>query len=119
MGFTPSELRVFRALKTPAGIQRFLDDIPYHLAGTAWAQHRGVEQVEVRADDGPWQAAQLATEVNLDTWRMWWTEVELPAGVHQVFCRATDKSGYTQTDMRAGTVPDGATGWHTRDFSCT
>ena len=39
------------------------------LAGTAWAQHTGVERVEVRADDGPWLPAQLATEVNLDTWR--------------------------------------------------
>jgi hypothetical protein len=35
--FTPSELRVLRAFKSPAGIQRFLDDIPYHLAGTAWS----------------------------------------------------------------------------------
>jgi hypothetical protein len=35
--FTPSELRVLRALKSPAGIQRFLDAIPYHLAGTAWS----------------------------------------------------------------------------------
>jgi len=34
---TPSELRKLRALKTPAGIQRFLDEIPYHLAGTAWS----------------------------------------------------------------------------------
>ena len=37
LGFTLSELRTFRALKTPAGIQRFLDDLPYHLAGTAWS----------------------------------------------------------------------------------
>jgi hypothetical protein len=36
-GFTPAELRKLRALKTPAGIQRFLDDLPYHLAGTAWS----------------------------------------------------------------------------------
>jgi hypothetical protein len=35
--FTLSELRAIRALKTPAGIQRYLDDIPYHLAGTAWS----------------------------------------------------------------------------------
>jgi len=35
--FTPAELRQLRALKTPAGIQRFLDAIPYHLAGTAWS----------------------------------------------------------------------------------
>src|SRR3954467_8144267 len=36
-GFTSSELRTLRALKTPAGVQRFLDEIPYHLAGTAWS----------------------------------------------------------------------------------
>jgi hypothetical protein len=35
--FSSSELRALRALKSPAGIQRFLDDIPYHLAGTAWS----------------------------------------------------------------------------------
>jgi hypothetical protein len=35
--FTAAELRTLRALKTPVGIQRFLDDVPYHLAGTAWS----------------------------------------------------------------------------------
>ncbi|MDQ2825242.1 MAG: hypothetical protein M3R29_07325 [Verrucomicrobiota bacterium] len=30
-GFTPSELRTLRALKTPGGVQRFLDDLPYNL----------------------------------------------------------------------------------------
>jgi hypothetical protein len=34
-GFSPSELRKLRALKTPAGVQRFLDDLPYNLAYTA------------------------------------------------------------------------------------
>jgi len=33
--FTSSELRTLRALKTPAGIQRFLDDLPYNLSYTA------------------------------------------------------------------------------------
>src|SRR5262249_3034709 len=32
---TPSELRRLRALKTPAGIQKFLDDLPYNLSFTA------------------------------------------------------------------------------------
>ncbi|MFD8500772.1 molybdopterin-dependent oxidoreductase [Amycolatopsis sp. NPDC059657] len=82
------------------------------ISGVAWAQHTGIAKVEVRVDQGPWQETTLSREVNLDTWRMWWTEVRIPKGVHQVFCRATDKSGYTQTDARAGTVPDGATGWH-------
>ena len=36
-GFTASELRTLRALKTPHGIQRFIDALPYHLAGTSWS----------------------------------------------------------------------------------
>jgi DMSO/TMAO reductase YedYZ molybdopterin-dependent catalytic subunit len=82
------------------------------LAGTAWAQHTGVAKVEVRADDGPWQTAQLATEVNLDTWRMWRAELDLPPGRHVLQCRATDRSGATQPEQRTSPVPDGATGWH-------
>jgi hypothetical protein len=35
--FTPAELRKLRSLKDPYGIQRFLDDMPYHLADTAWS----------------------------------------------------------------------------------
>jgi hypothetical protein len=36
-GFAPAELRKLRALKTPHGIQRALDDMPYHLADSAWS----------------------------------------------------------------------------------
>src|SRR2546421_8770956 len=36
-GFSPVELRKLRALKTPAGVQSFLDSLPYHLADTAWS----------------------------------------------------------------------------------
>lgn len=38
--FTPVELRKLRSLKTPHGIQRLLDDMPYHLATTAWSPRR-------------------------------------------------------------------------------
>jgi hypothetical protein len=38
--FTPAELRKLRSLKTPHGIQRFLDDMPYHLADSAWSPRR-------------------------------------------------------------------------------
>ena len=34
-GFSRAELRSLRALKTPAGIQRFLDELPYNLGYTA------------------------------------------------------------------------------------
>ncbi len=39
-GFATAELRRLRALKTPHGIQRFLDELDYHLADTAWSPRR-------------------------------------------------------------------------------
>jgi len=38
--FTPAELRKLRSLKDPYGIQRYLDDMPYHLEDTAWSPRR-------------------------------------------------------------------------------
>lgn len=38
--FTASELRRLRSLKSPAGIQRFLDDMPYHMGRTSWSPRR-------------------------------------------------------------------------------
>jgi len=39
-GFTSAELRTLRALKSPAGIQRFLDELPYNLSFTARSPQR-------------------------------------------------------------------------------
>ncbi|MBI3121329.1 MAG: hypothetical protein HYZ03_03505 [candidate division NC10 bacterium] len=39
-GFTRQELRSLRALRSPVGIQRALDKMPYHLAKTAWSPRR-------------------------------------------------------------------------------
>jgi hypothetical protein len=35
--FTPQELRRLSSLKTPQLVQRFLEDLPYHHANTAWS----------------------------------------------------------------------------------
>jgi DMSO/TMAO reductase YedYZ molybdopterin-dependent catalytic subunit len=87
------------------------------VAGVAWAQTRGISKVEVRADGGPWVTAEPATEVSRDTWRMWRVDLDLRPGNHTVECRATDSTGYTQTDARVPVVPDGATGWHSTTFT--
>src|SRR5215212_11830433 len=50
--FTPAELRRFRALKTPAGIQRFVDAMPYHLAGTAWSPRRVLQEKTAHCLEG-------------------------------------------------------------------
>src|SRR5580765_1331409 len=38
--FTPAELRKLRSFKDAYGVQRFLNDMPYHLADTAWSPRR-------------------------------------------------------------------------------
>ncbi|MGW0783383.1 molybdopterin-dependent oxidoreductase [Streptomyces sp. NPDC002913] len=82
------------------------------VAGVAWAQHRGIARVEVRVDGGAWHTARLAAEAGRDTWRPWVWEWPATTGHHTLEVRATDRTGATQTDERVGTVPDGATGWH-------
>ncbi|MFD4030842.1 molybdopterin-dependent oxidoreductase [Streptomyces sp. NPDC058637] len=82
------------------------------IAGVAWAQHRGIARVEVRVDGGEWHTARLAAEAGRDTWRQWVWEWPATTGHHTLEVRATDRTGATQTDKRVGTVPDGATGWH-------
>ena len=39
-GFTRRELRSLQALRSPVGVQRALDAMPYHLATTAWSPRR-------------------------------------------------------------------------------
>ena len=88
------------------------------LAGIAWAQTRGIDKVEVRLDDtGPWQPAQLSTQVNTETWRMWRHDIALAPGLHSVQCRATDATGVTQTPDPAPPIPDGAAGWPKISFT--
>ncbi len=82
------------------------------VAGVAWAQHRGIRRVEVRVDGGPWQEARLGAADGVDTWRQWVWTWEATAGLHTLEVRAVDGTGAVQTGVRAGTVPDGATGWH-------
>ncbi|MFG2242019.1 sulfite oxidase [Streptomyces sp. NPDC048734] len=82
------------------------------VAGVAWAQHRGIDKVEVRVDDGPWQEARLAAEGSRDTWRQWSFPWQATKGGHTLTVRATDRTGAVQTDTRTRTVPDGADGRH-------
>ncbi|MFD9789365.1 sulfite oxidase [Streptomyces sp. NPDC059070] len=82
------------------------------VAGVAWAQHRGVDRVEVRVDEGPWMTADLAAEDTADTWRQWSLPWKATSGGHTLTVRATDRTGQVQTDRRTPTIPDGASGWH-------
>jgi DMSO/TMAO reductase YedYZ molybdopterin-dependent catalytic subunit len=85
---------------------------PVPVAGTAWAQHRGIEAVEVRVDDGPWQRARLGAVPSTDTWRQWMWQWDATPGEHRLQARAIDGEGEIQIEEQAPPAPDGATGWH-------
>jgi len=51
-GFTPAELRKLRRLKDPYGIQKFLDDMPYHLEHTAWSPRRVLRENTAHCFEG-------------------------------------------------------------------
>lgn len=82
------------------------------VAGTAWAQHRGVTGVQVRVDDGAWNDATLADDGGIDSWRQWSWTWDAEPGDHDLFVRASDPVG-PQTGTPADVVPDGATGYDT------
>jgi DMSO/TMAO reductase YedYZ molybdopterin-dependent catalytic subunit len=82
------------------------------VAGVAWAQHRGIAGVEVRVDDGPWNAARLAPQDSVDTWRQWRWDWDTTPGDHMLTVRATDADGRTQPGTPTPPFPNGAAGWH-------
>ncbi|MEX2425088.1 MAG: sulfite oxidase [Acidimicrobiia bacterium] len=98
-------------IDTPAALGRISPGATA-VAGVAWAQTRGIERVEVRIDGGQWQDAELAAELNDTTWRQWKLSWDATPGRHEISCRATDRTGTTQTEDRTRPIPNGASGWH-------
>jgi DMSO/TMAO reductase YedYZ molybdopterin-dependent catalytic subunit len=94
---TPAPLSTIPAGRTAVG-------------GVAWAQHRGVGQVEVKIDDGDWQATKLGPDVGVDYWRQWFLPWDARPGLHRISVRATDLAGRAQISERATPFPSGSSG---------
>jgi len=80
------------------------------IGGVAWAQHIGIDVVEVSIDDGPWQKAKLGPDVGIDYWRQWYLPWNATPGRHAVKVRATDRKGALQVSTRAKPFPNGSSG---------
>ena len=84
------------------------------IGGIAFAGNRGIQKVEVSVDNGlSWNQAKLDPPLSQDSWVLWtwqWTP-SLP-GSYTIVARATDGTGQVQTSQKQGTVPNGATGYH-------
>jgi DMSO/TMAO reductase YedYZ molybdopterin-dependent catalytic subunit len=118
MGWAPrAPIKTESRIDVPKGGQKVATG-PVVFGGVAWAQNRGVRAVEVRIGDGGWQPAELGASYSNETWRLWsfpW-QAKTP-GRQTITVRATDNTGAVQTADQVGSVPDGATGWHTVDFT--
>jgi DMSO/TMAO reductase YedYZ molybdopterin-dependent catalytic subunit len=104
-------IKVQSRIDTPRGLST-VNPGTVAIAGVAWAQTRGISAVEVRVDDGDWQPARLADELNDVTWRQWSFSWNATSGRHSIAVRATEKNGPIQTDERSEPFPSGATGQH-------
>jgi sulfite oxidase len=73
---------------------------PVRLRGYAVAGgQRTVERVEVSADNGAsWTVATLPGEGAPGVWRLWEASLDLPAGPHELVCRAWDSAANTQPE---------------------
>ena len=108
---TDGTVKTQARIDTPRGLATYK---PGRIAigGVAWAQLRGIKEVEVRVDDGPWQKATLGPDGGTDYWRQWYWEWDAKSGRHDLTVRATDGTGEVQTTERADPFPGGASGYH-------
>jgi len=85
------------------------------IGGIAFAGNRGIQKVEVSVDNGvTWHQATLDPALSQDSWVLWsWKWTPLLPGQYTLVARATDGTGEVQTSRKQGTVPNGATGYHT------
>ena len=84
------------------------------VGGIAFAGARGISQVQVRVDEGPWQDAQLRTPLSETTWVIWRYDWPFVAGDHKFEVRCAEGDGTPQIETEQGNRPDGATGIHSR-----
>lgn len=109
-------IKLSSRIDTPANGAR-VDAGQIAIAGVAWAQHTGVQRVEVQVDGGQWVEATLADSISADTWRQWVYRWDATKGTHTVRVRATDANGVTQGKTYVPPAPDGSEGWHEIAFS--
>ena len=98
--------------KKPTSGARFSGPTP--ISGVAFAGDRGISKVEVSMDRGEtWTEASLRRPLSGYSWVLWALEWIPPsAGVYQIWARATDSTGTTQTGKVMQPFPNGATGYH-------
>ncbi|MBI3361873.1 MAG: molybdopterin-dependent oxidoreductase [Chloroflexi bacterium] len=86
------------------------------LFGVAYAGTREITKIEVKIDDGEWQAAELMHGPSAKVWTQWSFDWNAGPGKHSLLVRATDADGNTQTEVASSlfdsAYPDGTNKMH-------
>jgi DMSO/TMAO reductase YedYZ molybdopterin-dependent catalytic subunit len=80
------------------------------IGGIAHAGSRGISRVELRVDDGPWQAAEIRTPLSQMTWVIWRYDWPFEPGKHTFTVRCYDGSNTPQIVEAMPPAPSGASG---------
>jgi hypothetical protein len=91
---------------------------PMVATGIASAGDRGITRVEVSLDEGQtWADATLEPSINPPlTWVRWAYPFDATPGTIKMRMRATDGTGQVMSEDDRPPLPDGATGWPSRQF---
>lgn len=106
---TDAPVRISSRIDTPRPLSS-IGAGRHAVGGVAWAQHTGIERIEVRIDGGPWEAARLGPDAGVDYWRQWYLPWDATPGRHTLAVRATGLDGTVQTPVRTTPFPRGSTG---------
>jgi len=103
----------FSGLQSSETVNQGSEGIPF--GGMAFAGDRGILKVEVSTDGGTsWKPTILKDPLSQYSWVLWTTRLDLKENEsnHNVYVRATDKTGKVQTAQISDPFPNGATGYY-------
>ncbi len=106
---TDAPIKISSRIDTPKSFEEIQAGDTF-VGGVAWAQHRGIDKVEVQVDGGAWQPAELGPSAGDDYWRQWYLPWKADSGEHDLVVRATTKDGEVQTAVKASPFPEGSSG---------
>jgi DMSO/TMAO reductase YedYZ molybdopterin-dependent catalytic subunit len=106
---TDAPIKISSRIDTPKSFEEIGAGDTF-VGGVAWAQHRGIDSVEVQVDGGPWQPAELGPSAGDDYWRQWYLPWTAESGEHDLVVRATTRDGEVQTPVKASPFPEGSSG---------
>ncbi|HEX7736667.1 MAG TPA: molybdopterin-dependent oxidoreductase [Ktedonobacteraceae bacterium] len=109
----PAPVRLNSRIDTPLDGSSVRANSPTYIAGVAFSGNRGISEVDVSLDKGQtWQRATLKQPLSALTWVLWEIPWQPKAGNYTVIVRAVDFQGNVQDPTQQGTLPNGASGYH-------